>query len=317
MSAIKPFDFSRLPKISRQDILILDALRSFLPRIGFSDELGRSLRRLVGRALGTPFSFREEKITNIRLSTALPTLPKQGVYLVFGLAPLEEKAFLELDPFLAHVAIDRLLGGTGEPLTMVRPLTEIEEGVLSYVFLKILAEIFERCGRTARVHFRLEGYRSSSDEILSLVSGSGKEGRGVMISYRLTVGDRSGYGRLILPSPFVEKAFLEPMEGGQAALSERELQYYAARLSNLGFLATNLWAEVGSATLKAGELADLEAGDVVLLQKTGARLDGERLEGYLPLRLGRGECGSFRGQVVSGEGPLRLKLQGMELEHPV
>ena len=192
---------------------------------------------------------------------------------------------------------------------MLRPLTEIEEGVISYLFLKILSEIFERCGRSARVHFRLEECRSSPEGLLPLPRG------GVLISYRLSLGDRSGYARLILPSPFVEKALLEPLEG--AEIGGRELTYYAARLSNLGFIETNLWAEIGSVSLRGTDLKNLEAGDVVLLDKTQARWHDGKLEGHLPLRLGRGECGAFRGEVVSGEGPLRLKLEGMDLEHPV
>lgn len=307
MSDVKPFNFGSLPKVSRDSVILLDQLTVFLPRIGFSDELGRAVKRIVHRLLGVPFSFEIEKIKNESLNTLKNSLPRQGVYLVFGLAPLQEKGWLEIDPFMAQVAIDRLLGGSGEPLTMVRPLTEIEEGVLSYIFLKILAEIFERSGRSARVHFRLEGCAASADDLA--------EGDGIFITLRLTLGNRSGYARMILPSPFVRKALLDPVEG--AVLSGRELEYYAARLANLGFLETDLWAEIGRATLRPKDLQGLEAGDVFVLEKTAVNFRGGRLDGRMPLRVGRGECGSFSGQVVSGEGPLRLKVEGMNLEHPV
>src|SRR3989338_9938513 len=171
MAEVKPFDFNRLPKLTRQDISVVEALRGFLPRIGFSDELGRSIRRLVGRTVGSSFSFKKEKIRSLSGPSDPSSLPPLGIYLIFGLAPLEEKAFLELDPLIAHVAIDKIPGGTGEPLTMLRPLTEIEEGVISYLFLKILSEIFERCGRSARVHFRLEECRSSPEGLLPLQRG--------------------------------------------------------------------------------------------------------------------------------------------------
>lgn len=314
MAEIKPFDFKKLPKVSRKAQQILDALQSFLPRIGFTDELGRAVKRLVTKELGISFSFQREKIQTVPLAATLPTLSRQGVYLVFGMAPVEGKGILELDPFLAQMAIDKLLGGKGEPLNAIRPLTEIEEGVLSYLFLKILSHIFERCGRSARVHFRLDRFCSSSDDMEALLLPTTRAaGEAVLISFRLTFGDRSGYARLILPSPFVQKVFLEPVEGAMAVEETRDFQYYAARLENLGYLETTLWAEVGRSTLKIKEVEGLEPGDVVLLEKTQARVKNGRLEGYLPIRLGKGETGAFRGEIV-GKG---FKIHGMELEHPI
>lgn len=309
MSDVKPFDFGSLPKVSRENALLLDQLGIFLPRIGFSEELGRAVKRIVHRLLGVPFSFEIEVIKNESLAVLKNSLTRQGVYLIFGLAPLQEKAWLEVDPFMAQVAIDRLLGGGGEPMTMGRPLTEIEEGVLSYIFLKILAEIFERCGRSARVHFRLEGCATSADDLAG--------GDGIFMTYRLTLGERSGYARLILPSPFVHKALLDPVEGTLRPAKGRELEYYSARLANLGFLEADLWAEIGRATLKPKDLQGLERGDVIVLEKTALNFRDGKLEGQVPLRVGRGGCGSFAGQVVSGEGPLRLKVEGVHLEHPV
>jgi flagellar motor switch protein FliM len=318
---IRPFDYKGLPKVSRQDLKLLDALQSFLPRIGFSDDLGRSLRQLLIKELGASFSFRREKIETANLGETLRRLSPQGVYLLFGMAPLESKAILEVDPFFAQMAVDKLLGGRGEPFAALRPLTEIEEGILSYLFLKILRHLFERCGRSARVHFRLEEFCSSPDEILRKVRGG--EGA-VLMTFRLVFGERSGYARLVLPSPFVQKGLLEPLEGMKEASSEeRDFQYYAARLENFGFVETSLWAELGRTTLKAKELNSLEPGDVVLVENAEARVTNGRLEGYLAVRLGTGGHGAFRAKIMEGEkgrsrrSPLRLQLEGMELEHPV
>lgn len=308
MADIKPFNFRELPKVSRQEATLLEGLMASLPRIGFSDNLSQSLKTLLGKLFGTRVSIEIQKIQSFDFSPGGSALPPQGVYLTFGLAPLQEKAVLELDPFLTHVAIDRLLGGTGEPPVMMRPLTEIEEGVLSYIFLKILAEIFERCGRSARLHFRLEGIRPTPEGIPG--------GSTLFLFFRISLGGRSGYARLILPTLFAQKALLEPLEG-TAPGTERDLQYYAARFMNLGFLQTELWAEIGSATLKGRELMSLEPGDVVVMEKTSARFHDGRLEGVIPLKLGLGQSGALRGEVISGEGPLCVKMEGVDLTHPL
>ncbi len=292
----------------------MEALQSLLPRIGFSDELMRAISRIVTREVGLPVSLKKENILSLNFRDVSNSLPKEGIFVLLSLSPLPQKMFLELDPLLAFLMIDRLLGGPGDVPTFKRSLTDIEEAVLSYLFLKILSEIFERCGRSARVHFRLEGFESSSEAVTRSLS---EKDFSVVTCYRIQVGERSGYVRLFLPSLFAEKVFLDPVEGMAAsvesALSERDLYYYAARLWNLGFLSTSLWAEVGRTTLLGGDFQDLAAGDVVLFDTTQVCVEEGRVLGTLPLRVGKGEKGSFRGQILPDEGCLKVQLEGMEM----
>lgn len=309
---IQSFDFDRLPKISRQEAELLEGVQSYLPRTGFSEKIKSVIQSLVTRELGMPFSFRQERLTTVSLADKVQSLPRQGVYAVFGMEPLGEKAFLELDPLLSHIMIDKLMGGSGEPLTMIRPLTEIETGVLSYLFLKIFSEIFARLGKTARVHFRLEGLFHSPDEVMEKLGGGGAASV-VLGSIRLHLGNRAGYARLFLPLPFVHEILLDPVENPDEA-SEREAQYFWARLKNLEYIPTSLWAEIGRSTLKAGSVNRLESGDVILLEQTGARSEAGRLSGSLSMRVGRGEHGAFRAEVVPDQRTVKLKIMGLDLE---
>ncbi len=310
MAEAKPFDFSKLPKISGQEAKLIQSLQAFLPRIGFTEDLRRTLKLMVARELGLPFDLEKERVTTVAVASKLATLTRQGVYLVFGMAPLERKAILELDPLLAHMAIDKLIGGPGTLPEMVRPLTEIENGVLSYLFLKILSVIYERCGSSARVQFRLEGIDFSPDR---LAASSPKTEDGILITYRLTLGKRAGYARLILPSPVAQKIFLEPLEGAES--EEREREFYGAKLANLGFLDTVLWGELGRTTVTAGEINRLEPGDVIVLEKTSARVEKGNLAGTLAVRVGRGEQGSLQGTIIAASGDrLRLEISGVVRE---
>ncbi len=298
MASARPFDFSKLPKISSQEAKLLKDLQLFSPRIDSTKNLGQAVQILIARELGSSFSLAVERIASVSVAQKLQEFPRQGVYVVIGLEPLEQKAVLELDPLITHMAVDRLLGGKGELLTAVRPLTEVEEGVLSYLVLKILALIYER-GKSEKVHFRLEGIASSSDEILKKIR---PEDPGIMISCRLRLDSQTGYARLILPSPLAQKAFLE-----SPGLSKEEGVDACARLSRLGFLGTSLWAELGRTTLNVGEINHLEPGDVVLLENSRAHSEGGQLKGSLSLRVGRGEK-SLRGEIVSNTGPLMVRL---------
>ena len=321
MKNVKPYPFEKLPKVSKQEARLIASLQEFFPRIGFSDELGRAIKILINRELGLPFSYHRERLTTVNPAEKVRSFSRQGVYLLFGLPPAEQKGVLDIDPLIAQMAIDRLLGGTEKggrnvSRTMVGSLTEIEEGVLSYLFLKIFALIFDRCGKSARVHFRMEGFCSSPEELLGLFRGveKGEPVQPVVYaSYHISLGERAGYARLILPVPLAQKVFLDPVEGGDSA-GEKDMAYYGARLANLGFLPLTVWTELGRTLLKVKEINALEAGDVIVLDKTQARVEGGRLTGHLPVRFGAGETGSIRGAIVPDLDRLRVRLEGLELE---
>lgn len=306
---VKPYPFEKLPKISRLEARLIADLQEFFPRIGFADELGRAIKILINRELGLPFSFRRERLTTVNPAEKVRSFSRQGVYLLFGLSPVEQKGILDLDPLIAQMAIDKLLGGKGEPRSMVRSLTEIEEGVLSYLFLKIFALIFDRCGKSARVHFRMDRFCSSPEELLDVFRGVEKVEPVqpvVYASFHLSLGERAGYARLMLPLPLEQEVSLE-----------KDLVYYGARLANLGFLPVTVWTELGRTLLKVGEINALEAGDVIVLDKTQARVEGGRLAGDLPVRFGAGEKGSIRGAIVPDLAQLKVRLDGLELEEAV
>lgn len=304
-----------MPKVSRAEVKLLEGIQTYLPRAGFSEELAKALKILIRREAGPKFGFQKEHMSAVDIPQKLQGLTKQGVYLVFGLPPLDAKGVLEIDPLIAHMMIDKLLGGSGEALTMIRPLTEIEEGVLSFLFLKIFAMIFDRCGKQARVHFRMEGFRSSPEEIIPLFKN---QRDGVYFSFHLSLGDRAGYARLLLPLPMAQKAVLDPIEGAAPNDGvDKELEYYGARLANLGYVQTELWTELGRTSLKVKEINQLEPGDVILLEKTQAHVAGGKLSGSLPVRVGRGERGSFRGEIVPSTDRLKVKLTAVDLEQQV
>lgn len=308
----RPFPFEKLPKVSRQETDLLESLQALLPRTGFDKEMGKAVRLFVRRELGVPFSFKGEKLKVVHVAEKVHAFSRQGVFVVFGLPPLESRGVLEIDPMIAHMAIDRMLGGPGHPPAMLRELTDIEEAVLSYLFLKIFAIIFERCGGSPKVHFRMEKLCTTPDAVLEFYRGTDK---GLYSSFQLSFGDRAGYARLILPLPLAEKSFLEGSAGAEPEAPKMEdLLEAGARLRRLGFLQTSLWTELGRTTLQVRDINGLEPGDVVVLENTQAHVQNGRLTGALPIRVGTGERGSLRGTILPDDRRLKVRLDAVDLE---
>ncbi len=308
---IKPFPFELIPKISSQEVSLMEELDLFAP----SQKLIPWIEKVIAHEIRSSFSCHKENVTPVEFAASLRSGPSKGVYFVLGMEPVTQKAVLELDPFLARLVIDRLLGGSsagggGEKVLSAADLTEalseVDEGVLSYLMLKILAGIFEQSGKSSRVHFRLEDLQSSPDKLLKSISS---HERGIRISFRITMGERAGYAQLILPDPFIQKALLAPTQPKKSVSPP-------SRLTEL--FQTEIWAELGRSSLRAKDLQELEVGDVVLLKETRAHVETGKIEGILPIRVGHGKHGMIRGRIVDCDNPLlRLEINGIEAESPV
>ncbi|MBI2083112.1 MAG: flagellar motor switch protein FliM [Deltaproteobacteria bacterium] len=301
MVSIKSFDFGNLPHLTDEETGLASSFYRYLSPALLRDEIQPSLQELLTTELGTDVSFQFDTITTQATGSYLEKLPPQGVFLVLGLPPMEERAFVEIDSQLAFAMIDRLLGGGGEVPPFLRALTEIEQGVFSYLLLKILARFYERCDRSAKSHFRLYEIRSSSEELASLVK---PEASSLILMINVTVGDRSGYCRFIFPAPFVQRAFSEPVK----EMAEADHRYEEGRLQNYGFVKTDLWAEVGRTTVRARELESLNVGDVVLFDQTSAEYHEGKVQGQLTLRIGLGQEAAYPCEVIDSNETLHVRL---------
>jgi len=310
---VRSFPFEKLPKVSRQETELLESLQTLLPRVGFDKELGKAIRIFVRREMGLPFSFKGEKLEVVHVAEKVHSFSRQGVFLVFGLPPLENRGVLEIDPILAHMAIDKMLGGSGQPPAMMRPLTEIEEAVMTYFFLKIFSLIFERCGQAPNIHYRMEKLCTTPDEVLEFYKGTDK---GLYSSFQLAFGNRAGYARLILPMPMVEKSIFQSSASAESVAEQekKDWEESRSRLVKLGFLETSLWTELGRTTLQVRDINALELGDVVVLEKTQAHVQNGRLVGSLPIRVGNGARGSLRGTILPDANHLKVRLDAVDVE---
>lgn len=314
--SIQPFSLTSLTKISSQDAETLNAFHQLFPRIGFTEKLRRSLCDYMANQLGVAFSLELEAMNLVSVKNSLSQRPPQGVYAILGMVPINQRAVFELDPLLGFMMIDKTLGGEAKPPSTLRDLTEIEKGVLSYLYLKVIGLIFDRCGKSAKVHFRLEEVLSSMESYVNHLS---PQENGVELLFRVRVSRYAGYARLTLPLPLVYQAFLDPRQASPIE-NEKDLEYDLARVRNFGFVQTTLWAELGRTTLVGREVVDLEPGDVVVLENSTAHVEQGVLKGSLSVRVGAGSQGEVLGEIVTNTDNtkcLAVKLMSVNQKHEV
>ncbi|MBS1150484.1 MAG: fliM, partial [Myxococcaceae bacterium] len=135
--AWKPFRFTNLEKISRLQQQLAGRLEWMLPGIGADGHVSESVRQRLHEMFEEDVSLSTEYVhvvtpRNLRRYVGEPTF-----LAVLAPQPNKTRGFLEVEVGLAHIAIDMLLGGAGEAVSL-RPLTDIEEGVMGYVLIETL-----------------------------------------------------------------------------------------------------------------------------------------------------------------------------------
>lgn len=290
--AVRPFQF-HLKKVDAEAQALSEALTSFLPRTGHDKIFPQMIRESLIKHVGCPMSFRVERLTDMPAEQFVDQLATPAAVVVVGMPPLEKKMLIDVDCMLATRIIDRMLGGRAEEPHDVRPLSDIEQGVLQYLVLQILSGIRHVFGHHARIHFRYEQFHASSEPLRLLFAP--REHVAVMM-VRVSVDDADGFVRLVFPHPFIEAAFLDAQGIGEDRREEKT--FLLERLSHYDYVKCPLWAEAGSGKVTPQELAALEIGDVIVLDQSRVVLEKGKPSGEVVVRAGWGLAGGFRASFM-------------------
>lgn len=302
---IKSFKF-RLKKVSGREQELLSALYSYLPATGARSGVMRGIRAAMSRHVGKEISLRLEAVHQEKFSAYLSKLSGTGTLAVIGMDPLNKKAILDIDPLLAVMFVERLLGGEPGESLKIRELSETEQGVLQYLMLQILSNIYRTCGQDARVHFRFDRFSSGRRDLQDLADAG--DGVAVLV-FRIKVGRHGGFVRLAFPDPFVEEAFLNVESRGE--IRAEELNFRIKSLNRFSYVRVPLWAEAGSSTLLPSELSGIEEGDIILLEQSDLRISDQGPYGSVTMRLGDGNAGGLEAELSREGDVLHCTVRGV------
>ena len=212
----------------------------------------------------------------------------------------------EIDPVLAIMAVERLLGGAAESLPEPRALSETEQGVLEYLFLQLLAGIHEASGPEASTQLRFDRLAFDDGHVRKLAP---EDAVSATLVFRVIIGRHAGFVRASFIEPFAQEALFGasvPALAGPRARAEMR-----AKLAALSSLRAPLWAEAGRTTLLPADLRQLEEGDVILFELGDLRLSGGAKQGSAILRVGQGLSGGIDVDVELTEKRAACSVRGV------
>jgi flagellar motor switch protein FliM len=265
---IKPYDFRRPNKLSKDQIRTLVMLHENLARL-LTTSLSTYLRSMVRGQVVSIDQLTYEEFTK--------SLHNPTVMNIISLKPLEGNMLIELSPQLAFAIVDRLLGGFGYSMEKIRELTDIEQTVIKRVMAKVLPSIKEAWQVVAELNPGFESIELNPlfTQIIPPTDMI------VLVTLEVRIAEAFGLMNVCIPL-----AVLEPI------LDRLNAQVWFTRSSNktsntqslsaiqqrLSQAAIQVSAELGQATISVGELLTLAVGDVIQLDQS--------VKGLLDIRVG-------------------------------
>lgn len=286
---------TRLTELERIPAEVRDihrALLHLMPEQVFTPGFLKEVRRVIQQHTEMDVDLWLDAVRVLPRTQLRALIPGATFIGIIGLEPLLEKVLLEIDLQFVYAVVDKLLGGAGAAVDVHRPLTDIEQGVFSFLLLKVLALFQGEMTAADQVAVRLEDMRNDLRACADIVR---REDHWLVVSWKMNVDLDVGFVRALLPVSLARRL------GAARAPEDTPLveRYYARlreRLPRLAGLRFEGRVEAGHIEFTQEEIAALDPGDIVVLEETGLGLDEEGAPaGAAILRFGRGRRGAVHG----------------------
>ncbi|KFE71788.1 type III secretion system cytoplasmic ring protein SctQ [Hyalangium minutum] len=298
----KPFKFRNLERVDRAQTELTARLHRAIPSPTAAEPLYARLKALFdAEARVSLVSMQIRPIAELRRHLGEPSF-----LTVLAPGALKSRVVMEVELSFAHNLVDMLLGGAGETVGL-RPLTDIEEGVMSFVVLegiKAVAPALE----ASFPRMRLESVARGVDEVAAKL---GDDELVVVVQMNASVGPHAGIVRVVMPP-----AVLNATEEGRGGAEKRSRLRADIRMNRklLSTVRTWLRAEIGQAEIASSDLEYIRVKDVVLLDSLSTRPDrGEA--GTATLRVGLGGT-RVEAEVFVEDGQYKARVKDFILGEP-
>jgi flagellar motor switch protein FliM len=265
---VKPYDFRRPNKLSKDQTRTLTMLHENFARL-MTTALSTYLRTMVRAQVVS--------IGQMNYDEFVKSLHNPTVMCIFSLRPLDGNMVIEIQPQLAFVIVDRLLGGFGYSVEKIRELTDVEQTVIKRVMSRILPSIKEAWQVVVELNPAFE-----STELNPLFTQIiPPTDMIVLITLEVRISEAFGLMNVCLPFAVIEPILDRLNAQVWFTRSSKHLasSESAASLQNrLNWAQVPVVTELGRASITVGELLHLQVGDVLQLD--------QNIKGLLEVKVG-------------------------------
>ena len=295
----RPFQFNRLEPVSKAQVELLSRVEWVLPGLVPPSQVLEAVRARLAELFEEDVTLRLEQLQIVPLDQVRRFISEPAFLAVLAPQPNKTRGFIEVELGLAHMVIDKLLGGAGDAVPM-RALTDIEEGVLMYVLLEMMRMLAPHVD-SGLPRLRLENVVRGADDAQALIA---EESQLAVAQLQASVGGQAGFLRLFIPGSLLGTS--QPPPDAQIRRARRQ-QQALAHAKRLAAVPVALRVEIGQVEISARDIAAVHQGDVVVVDALSCRADqGEN--GTARLKVGRGNAGHVDVDVVLENGRYQARV---------
>jgi flagellar motor switch protein FliM len=276
---------SRRPdRVSKEQIHALQFLH---------ERCARNLSTSLSAYLRTTTTMSVASVEQFSYSEFLGSLTDPTAFYAVSIAPSDEVGAVEINPAIAFAMLDRMLGGTGQPASVNRALTEIEQNVVDSALKLLLHGLGDAWKAVTNLTFSIRA-RETRPQMLQVAAPNEIV---VAVGFDVTVGDVRGMVNLCLPTSIAEIAatHAQAWQRPRRDLTTNERAWLA---ENFGRVPVPVVPLIRTRLNGAAVLA-LQPGEVLALP----------LAADQPLDIYAGGIRKFTGRLAADQGRLMVQVE--------
>mgnify|MGYP004464634963 FL=1 len=258
---VKNYDFSRPTKFSKEHLRTLEIIFEHYSRL-ISTNLPVYLRKNVQVTVAS-----SETVTFSEFSNALSNPSVLGIV---NFSPLNGNIIIEIATNLCYAMLDRMLGGSGQPLEKSRDFSDIELTILQkllVMFTQLLREPWKNVLEISPVLSRLE----TNPQFAQVIAPSDMI---AIVTLNMKIGDVEGMLNICLPF-FTLEDVMDKLNTKYwfSTMQENHDEHYEEYIeSMIRRVDVPIKAVLGKSTISVNDFLNLQVGDCIRLD---SRVDAD------------------------------------------
>ena len=251
---VKDYDFKRPAKFSKEHLRTLEIIFEHYGRL-LSTNLPVYLRKNVQVSVNSSETVTFSEFTN--------ALANPVILSIINFNPLVGNIIMELSPNIGFAAIDRMLGGQGEPLDKAREFSEIEMTILEKLMVICMSHLREPWKNVVDIEPILERIETNP-QFAQIISPSDMI---AIVTLNIKIGDVEGLMNICLPyftlENIMDKLNTKYWFSTMQDVNDEEYQEHIEAL--IKRVDVPLKAILGRSSVSVIDFVNLQLGDIIRL----------------------------------------------------
>ncbi len=256
LQRVKDYDFARPTKFSKEHLRTLEIIFEHFGRL-VSTNLPAYLRKNVQMEV-----VNSEAVVYSEFSNSLSNPVLFGIV---NFEPLKGNIIMEIASNLGFAIVDRMLGGTGEPLEKVRDYSEIELTILERIFSICIDLLKEPWKNVVEINPHLERIETNS-QFVQIISPSEMI---AIVTINMKIGDTMGMMNICLPFMTLEDVMdkLNTKYWYSTMQTREDISYFDVIETAISKALIPLKAVLGNSTISVNDFVNLQKGDIIKVNR--------------------------------------------------